>query len=572
MNDRVVAGPHWLRLSAIAGFAVFAAMAGAAQTTPPPLKIFGLGPPQLKPEQVGRIVGQFGLQERRSESGAPTGVFEAADGSVRGILIGNANNLIGFYLSTDMRNRTKPAPLAADAAKLAAQFVTDNGLLVRGETWRGTEPQVWTRQGKATPTGEPGASLDAVRTLKWRRVVDNIPMYGPASMINVNVDSSGVSGFTHVVRSLVPMPDFQPIPKSNGQLADELELRMMAFAHGDTANVISKRLVYFEQGQKFVQPCWLHNVQATDKNGFRRVATFLIPAVQNSPEDITEYETHDFPPIFPERPALRNVAEMPRAPSANVAALLEPVAIDEDYCQASPVQIGEYIVRNDHHCWLDDAKNFWRTATLGRALSPWHPPLNRRDYWWNRVFCWHNDPAFGGADLSSSYVGQDHFALIEGHGAPWIITTLGNGSDIVHVNQLDGFGGNRPGQKTSYIQWQSCDVIPQPGHPYEWDFASGTAFDVWWNVMKGMRGNYGYRTLMHICNGVSGSFGLKLGFGFQNLSAWLDSTDNGVFGHLDGLDYGSAVILSGREGDTLYNNNVQPNASSTGLTMWWIHA
>jgi len=114
-------------------------------------------------------------------------------------------------------------------------------------------------------------------------------------------------------------------------------------------------------------------------------------------------------------------------------------------------------------------------------------------------------------------------------------------------------------------------VIPEPGHPYEWDFTAGkSAFDVWWGVFKGMHANMGYRTLMHVYNGVGGVYGMSLGYGCPVAASWLSATDHGVFGHSNGWDYGNVVYVTGRGGDTVYDNAPLPNPGS--LTMWWIHA
>ncbi|MFX9038859.1 hypothetical protein ABTN43_19805, partial [Acinetobacter baumannii] len=82
--------------------------------------------------------------------------------------------------------------------------------------------------------------------------------------------------------------------------------------------------------------------------------------------------------------------------------------------------------------------------------------------------------------------------------APWDITTYKNYGDRIDLTQIAGYGANRLNGKTAWCIWQSCDVVPVPGDGYGGNFTHGSAFDVWWTIFKGMRGNFGYRTTMGI--------------------------------------------------------------------------
>ena len=60
-----------------------------------------------------------------------------------------------------------------------------------------------------------------------------------------------------------------------------------------------------------------------------------------------------------------------------------------------------------------------------------------------------------------------------------------------------------------------------------------------------------------------------MGFGAQNLSAWFSECNANVFGHNGGWNYGSAVLIAGHEGDTIYDTCPLPPPGT--LTIWWQH-
>jgi hypothetical protein len=186
--------------------------------------------------------------------------------------------------------------------------------------------------------------------------------------------------------------------------------------------------------------------------------------------------------------------------------------------------------------------------------------------------------------------------LIEGHGAPWKVTTLQDRCSFccdspepkpppappatcttvcteqtcIDLTGIAGYGGAFTDDLTDYIVWQACSVIPAPGDPYGGSYQSpATVLDVWYSMFKGLRGVYGYRTLMNIYNRVGGPFGKDIGYGFQNLSAWFKETDNNYFRHKNGNNYGSVVIVTGHEADRVYDTT--PLKLPSSLTMWWAH-
>lgn len=551
----------WLSLATI----VCAASLSQAQTAPT-LKFFALGSTQLNDNTTQPVAQSFELKQRMDDTGKPLPIWEMGDGSVRQAFVNGQ-----LHVMPDLRNAIKNAPTADVAKRMAMDFLSAFHLLP-DEMAKLSIGQVntWSRQGASRKS--LGSRIDPIRSVHFVRTIDGIPVKGPSSILSVDVDVNGVAGLVHSIHPVIGNVATKPELKSPYQLSEELKMQINLFNKRDgtaAAKQVAKTLIYYEQGGRYLQPAWQYDVLFTDsKTGVKSAVSFVIAAANNGPEVIDDSGFRGRQPVFPEDSANRTGGIAENLDLTQLYASTAAVPMAKPALQANPVLVGEYIVREDHHCWLEDANAFWGNLSLMNTLTFWHPHVTRRDYYWDYPWLW--ESALGIPDNSPYYTGQNHFDLIEGHGAPWLITCYKDYGEVIHLNGLAGFGANRGfNEKTAYIMWQSCDVIPEPGHPYEADFSSGSAFDVWWNVFKGMRANFGYRTIMRICNGVGGSFGTKAGLGFQNVSAWLDSTDHNVFGHSNGWDYGSCVIVAGHEGDTFYNN--APLANPSVLTMWWIH-
>jgi hypothetical protein len=73
---------------------------------------------------------------------------------------------------------------------------------------------------------------------------------------------------------------------------------------------------------------------------------------------------------------------------------------------------------------------------------------------------------------------------------------------------------------------------------------------------------------MNIDNKVGGAFGADIGSGVSVLASWLTMTDNNKYHHDNGSNYASAVIVSGHEGDTIFDTGP---LSADSLTIWWMH-
>lgn len=536
-----------------------AAVGAVSQTAP--LHFYMLGASQFNTDFAARTASFFKLQGM-TQTQFKGSIYQMGDGSVRGLFaygIGTGGAFIDVL--PDLRNEHMPLPATLTQLQIAGNFAHGHGFFPVDkfmsyrymiDTWANSNNSVTGGQTKPT---------DVIRSIRYYRMLDGLPVYGPSSNAWVFVDANGVVGCGNNLRPITMSP-LTPMMKTPTQINNEVNLNVQMY-HLSYVPAVQRRMIYIEQGETFLQPALLCDVQFTDrtKQGETEANYFIVPLTTNCPEFVHPMCMDVGPPIFPDG---KPTTGLPESASDSLLASLNPAPA----AQANPVQVGEYIVQNDHPCWLNDANAFWGSMSFWNTITG-HPHANRRDYWWDMPYCW--EAWNGYSDSSPAYVGSDHFVLIEGHGAPWLCTCYQNNADVIHLNVSPGYGTfARTGEVTAYIVWQSCDVIPEPGHAFDGDFQSGTAWDVWWRVFKGMRANFGYRTLMHICNGVGGIFGVYAGIGCQNTSAWLSATDQGVFNHSNGWDYGSTVLVTGHEGDTIYNNSqLSPPGS---LTMWWIHA
>ena len=554
---------------------------------------------QLNRETFKSVGAELRVRSGEEKEGAQTVEDESG---ARGFFVPGVNaQLVVLPDLSKAKSEALPSEKAIDVAR---KFIEQNDLAPREELKRfKPEVSVWSRND-VTKDGGEGQTLDVIRSIRFVRQFDGLEVVGPSSMLSVNVDDDDVVGASDYLRPLAKS-DIKPVLRPMAEIEEEFRKRLDAeTTENKPETKISKpQLVYLEQGKDWVQPAYRYDVEFIYPNDQRAADVYFVQAASNSPERIEmEMDDSQGAPTMPTRDGDSEVA-----PSTDVSPTdlkifktpmthgmtdkLEPTSAPNNaisstrsaqatwqspwktttrsHAQAGgPIKIGLYINRQDNACWLNDANEFMGSLNVFNVITG-RPTKERTQYFWNHEWLWH--AAGGVSDQSTNYAGKVNMAMIEGHGAPWIMTTLGNGSDVLHVNQFAGFGGNRAaGQKTNYLVFHSCSLVPRPGSPFGADYTSGSAFDAWWGVFKGMRGAYGYHVTMYICDGVGGSFGTKIGLGVPNLAAWLDSTANNRIGHPNGFGYGSAVIVSGRENDRLYDTGNLPNPSN--LTMWWNHA
>ncbi len=585
---------RWLPSLMLAAAAVFSSGAAVADSNHDHgrrLKVYRLLPAILTPEDAVREAAMFGLQPLGTPPAgtAPGGmVFGDAAGHVRGLF---ADGAVRFF--PDLDPAALPPPSRGQALRMVWDFAGRLGLMRRGQPMlRVGDMTTLSDQGGEMQAGPPGTTgggtlvigpqHDVLRNIQLIRRLDGLDVLGKTSLLSFDVGAGGVVGGSIALRPIDPngtpmnvinpdeatrrfLQEF-PFPVTIGKNVDDdgdddtssgQGGATHAAAAGDqtSGRLLSRRLIYYEQGMEFLQPAYLFRVLLTGPGGLLTGHTWLVPAVANSPEPIINLlEPGTVQPIFA---------------SPDLVNPLPPICV-----QPPTIKYGRYLLRNDSNGWLVDTQGFRTNIENAnafiRGFVPSLPPVDDAQYFWNFPWLWEptGSPA---TDFSPSFPGSVNVALIEGHGGQWIISTLSNCCDVIDLPKISGFGGfHSPSELTDYVIWQSCDVVPAPGDPYGFNFVSpATPFDVWFGMFQGMRGTYGYRTTMAIWNGVGAAFGGDLGIGAANLSAWFAECDNNVFHHGGGWNYGSAVLISGHEGDTLYDTCPLPPPGS--LTIWWQH-
>ena len=562
-----------------------------------PLSIYEMQPSQLGPADAAAIAGKLGLTPvgggaAPGTAGGPL-AFQDANGHVR-MLFGDGS----VKIFPDLTKPPNPnrLPGREGALRMALDFLKGQGgmqggmgKLRVGEIVTLTEQPAQMGQtpgptgGPQLPAVQTGQAMDVLRTVEFVRTLDGLDVFGPTSILSLDVGMGGVNGGEINLRPIgKPGPKMDiisqsdattqfltefPYPVTIGKGGDDDEegkgedggrsgTTMGAAAAGGLQGTLqSTRRIYYEQGGQYLQPAYLFRVLITGPLGTAAGMDWLVPAVQRTPEPIIN---HPF-------------KEGPSPLLAEPTTILPFLACE----RPSDIKYGRYILRDDDQGWLVDTQGFGANIDAANSFLrfwvPTIPPVNNFQYYWNYPWLWQpsGSPA---TDQSPYFPGSVNMALIEGHGAPWLITTEKNCCDVIYLPQITGFGGyHNPAEITDYVIWQSCDVIPAPGDPYGGAYSSpASPFDVWFNMFQGMRGTYGYHTTMNIWNGVGKAFGTDLGFGAQNLSAWFTECNNNVFHHGGGWNYGSAVLISGHEGDTLYDTCPLPPPGS--LTIWWQHS
>jgi hypothetical protein len=592
MNDLMERSRRWiLFLMLLAACLVGgSATADASNGRGRRMDVYKLLPAVLTADDAKKLADEFGLVPLGSDpTGGQRGVlFGDADGHVR-MVFGDGS--VRFFPALDPG--AAPPPTRGQAIRMVWDFAEKHGFMMRGQPMLKVgeittlSNQGGEMQGRDPANGNEGSLVlgephDVLRNVQLVRQIQGMDVLGPSSLLSFDVGAGGIIGVLSSFRPIDPkgmpmevisrdeafrqfMAEF-PYPVSVGRGTgdddegedddDDDRTPGAAPAAGDqtTGRLVSAKMIYYEQGGEYLQPAYLFMVVTTSPEGLIAGHTWLVPAVRKTPE-----------------PIVNRIA-----PGQELPILAEPVLINPvPLCvQPETVKYGRYLLREDDPGWTIDTQGF-RTnieanSALIRFFIPSLPPVENAQYYWNYPWLWEptGSPA---TDYSPSYPGSVNVALIEGHGGQWIISTLKNCCDVIDLPKITGFGGyHSPAELTDYVIWQSCDVVPAPGDPYGFNYTSPhSPFDVWFGMFDGMRGTYGYRTTMNIWNGVGAKFGGDLGIGAANLSAWFTECNNNVFHHGGGWNYGSAVLVSGHEGDTLYDTCPLPPPGS--LTIWWQH-
>jgi hypothetical protein len=184
---------------------------------------------------------------------------------------------------------------------------------------------------------------------------------------------------------------------------------------------------------------------------------------------------------------------------------------------------------------------------------------------------------------ANSYVNAVNFNVTEVHGDWWVFSTLNNNANFVYLSQI-GSGGN-PGYggygRMAHWLLHACEVIPSM---FDESLATGNsqnAFNVWWNIFKGLHQAIGYRTIMFIADGAGPAYAADLEYGGNVTTSWFNSLSSlsdyqqgwtYLSGHFNRqVPYGmpSVMTIPGLQNETAFANWPASPATSTGLYNYW---
>ena len=173
-----------------------------------------------------------------------------------------------------------------------------------------------------------GRAEDVLRTVEFRQVLDGLEVYGPTSILSLDVGRGGVVGGAINLRKIGthgPAVSIISRPTRRGRFLSEFPYQVTTMGegedddkeeHGDsrgrsgasnaavapaplTGRLASTHLIYFEQGKGTLQPAYLFHVLIIGPGGTRTGLDWLVPAVQNTPEPILNHPVREGPnPIF----------------------------------------------------------------------------------------------------------------------------------------------------------------------------------------------------------------------------------------------------------------------------------
>ena len=541
--------------------------------------IYELAPsPILSASDANRLSQILGLelitpQKKEPETFARFNLYVDKNGQVRGVFDVSNGRL---ELFPDLAHTSGPVPLPERAKEIANSWIHANRIAEFGVGKVTVEATALSRQDFGL-SGSLSPAADVIQTVHFFRRIDGLRVFGPDSILSVEIDSTGVVGAGIGMREIdtehrVPVEIITP-QEAEAEVRRQYDSDIEQLKRDRYELEISEpELVYFEQGQQFVQPAYRFIFRAVGKDGivdFNR----LILAAKTVPELILDDSRSPLPidePLF-----AHAGGKLPFATNDNLKAGTTNV-----------LALGMYILREPPlPGWVNDGLAFLAGFQAGNiARQRIFAPLEIRvdQYYSDEVWMWEQDGH--NPDLSPQFVGKANFAVHEGDGNMWRTASVGNWSKTIQLDRAAGYG-EFTGEKeiTSYILWMGCSIIPAPVDPYCAEYKHpAKPSDVWFKIFQGMRGSYGFRTQMYVDGGVGGAFGKAIGFGVPNLSAWFFSIDNSLWGHSihdggngcpyasdPGMEFGSAVIVCSHESDTAHDTGAVPPPKC--LTIWWQH-
>jgi hypothetical protein len=581
---------HWFLLFLIILLTFGLSIPGCCETG-----VYEMQPPTFTPQQATQVVQSVrtGAAGALSQIGAtqvrPIGplVSPTAPATQRVLVFGlGADKARATFNEARSRLVIHPEltalqgtpPSIDNTRTIARQFARQNlGLGVEIDNWSVARVTTVAKMGSV-----PGsAPQEVARTVHFTRTLDGLPVVGPNSALSVTVGPQSqvvgcVRSFLPLTKSTGPAQNM----KSRQVLDQELNNKISQLAGrfpGAQLSLQDSKLVYFEQGGKFLQPALMGNVIVKSPGGLSCGLLVTVPALSNPPEPIADPPQTAPAPENTPAPTAPTITSQP--PTATTAKVTTPTTIVKpDIPNIKPddifaskwmreepqpeVRFGVYVVRNDFAGWIPDAQGFKNNLVganqLLRQTYPAAKPVVDYQYTWNFISMWRD--VNGANDFSTNYMRKVDIALILGHGANYEISTKGRTEDVIKMDGIPGYGVNSYlGGRTDYVIWKSCSVLPAP-------VDDGNCWSHYFPIFKGLRGMYGFRNVSYLNDGILEDFAHDIGMGVPLLTAWFDAAEASPCHWYYG-DCAVAISPEGLDSQTIYNNNGVANPDK--LHMWW---
>ncbi|MDQ1354803.1 MAG: hypothetical protein QG657_5112 [Acidobacteriota bacterium] len=434
--------------------------------------------------------------------------------------------------------KSKVNLLSHSAAMNIASNYTAEMKLIPQDVSKFAPKRVITLGMAAQGQGNTRAVTPKLQSVVFQRSIDGRSVLGYGSQLTINLgDNGNVEGFQRKWNQLLPESANLAF-RSNDEVYKRIEeILKQQFQGNVEIQVETPQLVYFGNDGQFVQPAYVFKANIiSDESKGKVYYAGVVEALQNPPELLFE--------------AVKDRA-LPETPRAQVSGMPAPAPDDPT--------VGRYVVRQDSWDWVDDANDFKRGLENGHCGGC--PAITFPQFYWNEP------RAFTTQD--NIFADSCNITLMEGHGNHWLFTTRSNCCDVVFLNDgaQPGYGGHAGGQM-AYLILKGCDIIPSPMEVPNWP-------DPWWRIFKGLHQAIGFRTTMFINDDISYIFGYYLGRNCRILDSWFYATNSSASyqwqrshgGEVTG--FGAVVMIPGHEGDGIYYTAPAPDATSTGLTIWW---
>ena len=402
--------------------------------------------------------------------------------------------------------------------------------------------------GGVSGTGKSAALLTYVAA---SRLVDGLPVLGTGSRAAAGFANDGsiqafVKHWRPAQRAEIVTPTHTP-----SQIQAEI-IRQVSRLETPTAHVVVDRvgLAYYDGNRSALQPVYYFTARVLPRGAAARVmhdgdaVVGYIP-VGDAVEPIPSLDAPSATPL-PNKPGLGGVT---------------PDGI------GSGSSVGVYVVNDSANQTAWDNDGYFAAEDLVGAGASFPQ------------YYYATQGMFLGS--ANSYVNSVNFNVTEVHGDWWLFSTLNNNANFVYLSQIGsgtnpGYGGYGTSGKMAHWLLHSCEVIPAM---FDEGIATGNsqnAFNVWWNIFKGLHQAIGYRTIMFIADGAGPAYANDLEHGGDITTSWFNSLSSlsdyqqgwtYLSSHLNRqVPYGmpSVMTIPGLQNETAFANSPAKPASSTG--------